>query len=175
MPEQEAWLRGPIAGIDPLLMPAAHALVQVREEAERIVDGLSPADLTARPAGVASVSFHLRHIAGSIDRLRTYARGEALSLLQRERAAAESMGAVEIDSASLVAGVALAIEEALDQMRATPLESLTEHRAVGRAELPSTVLGLLFHLAEHAQRHSGQALTTAKMVRPTPSGPGAPR
>jgi hypothetical protein len=36
---------------------------------------------------------------------------------------------------------------------------------VGRARLPSTVFGLLFHVAEHTQRHAGQAITTAKIVR----------
>jgi uncharacterized damage-inducible protein DinB len=165
MPITEAWLRGPVEGIDPLLMPAAHALVQVREEVERIALGLSPAQMTARPADVASVAFHLRHIAGSIDRLRTYARGEALSPVQRERVATEAADTADADPASLVAGVAQAVEQALAQMRATPRESLTEPRAVGRAGLPSTVLGLLFHLAEHAQRHTGQALTTATIVR----------
>jgi uncharacterized damage-inducible protein DinB len=168
MEEPEAWLRGPIAGIDPLLMPAAHALLQVREEAERVVikEGLSPDELEARPGGVAAVAFHLRHIAGSIDRLATYARGEKLSDDQRAAAAEETAGGA-VDPASLVGGVSKAVEAALEQMRETPRVSLTEARAVGRAELPSTVIGLLFHLAEHAQRHAGQALTTAKIVRGT--------
>ena len=165
MDQPEAWLRGPIPGIDPLLMPAAHALVQVREEAERIVAGLSAAQLQARPGGAGSVSFHLRHIAGSIDRLRTYARGEALSPAQRAAAAAEGADAPEWAGDALAARVTDAVEQALEQMRSTPPESLTEPRTVGRAGLPSTVLGLLFHLAEHAQRHSGQALTTARIVR----------
>jgi uncharacterized damage-inducible protein DinB len=175
MDKPEAWLRGPIAGIDPLLMPAAHALVQVREEAERIVQGLSPDELNARPGGAAAVAFHLRHIAGSIDRLATYARGAALSEDQRA-AAAEEAAVGDADPASLVSGVSRAVEAALQQMRDTPRGSLTEARAVGRAGLPSTVIGLLFHLAEHAQRHAGQAVTTAKFARTaTPSGPCAPR
>ena len=56
------------------------------------------------------------------------------------------------------------IEIALIQLRNTPDITLLEPRGVGRKQLPSTVLGLLFHAAEHVQRHTGQLLVTAKML-----------
>jgi uncharacterized damage-inducible protein DinB len=106
----------------------------------------------------------MRHVAGSLDRLFTYARGEALSEPQKQAASAEK-DAAGGDAADLLAEVEAAIEAALAQLRATRREALLEPRGVGRAQLPSTVLGLLFHAAEHAQRHAGQALTTARLVR----------
>ena len=162
---QEAWLRGPVRGVDPWLMPAAHALVQVRVDLAAAVEGLSSAQLAARPGGAASLEFHLRHLAGSIDRLLTYARGEALSEPQRRAAAAEATPSGSLDPAALLAGLSNAVDGALAQLRATDPKTLLEPRAVGRAALPSNVLGLLFHAAEHAQRHTGQAIATAKVVR----------
>jgi uncharacterized damage-inducible protein DinB len=164
----EAWLRGPIEGVDPHLMPCAHGLTQVREDLAIVASALSNDELWMRPGGAASVGFHLRHVAGSIDRLLAYARGEALTPAQREAAAAEQNADPTLTVQTLVARVADAVEQALAQMRATPRERLLESRAVGRLGLPSTVLGLLFHLTEHAQRHTGQAIATAKAVR----GPG---
>ena len=160
----EAWLRGPIPGIPASLQPVAHALVQVREEVERAVAGLTPGQLGARPAGAASLAFHLRHIPGSVDRLFTYARGESLKDAQRQALAAEKDEAAP-DPASLLAGLAAGIDGALARLREWPVDSLLEPRSVGRAALPSTVLGLLFHAAEHAQRHSGQVVVTARLVR----------
>ena len=167
-PRLEAWLRGPLPGVDPFLMPAAHALVQCREDVAAAVAGLLPPQLSLRPGGAASLGFHLRHIAGSLDRLLTYARGEALSEAQRAAARGEKDERPGQDAASLVAEVTRAVEAALAQLRATPRETLLEARPVGRAGAPSTVLGLLVHAAEHAQRHAGQALTTATVVKGQP-------
>jgi hypothetical protein len=162
----EVWLRGPLAGVDPLLMPAAHALLQAGEDIERAARPLSATQLWVEPGGAASIAFHLRHIAGSIDRLLTYARGGALAERQLAALAAERVaGDPPEDAAVLVAGARRAIDEAVAVIRATPAAALTEARAVGRGRLPSTVLGLLFHIAEHTQRHVGQAVTTAKIVR----------
>jgi uncharacterized damage-inducible protein DinB len=167
-PRLEAWLRGPLPGVDPFLMPPAHALVQCREDVEAALSGLSPAELAVRPGGAASVAFHVRHIAGSLDRLLTYARGEALSDAQRAAARGEKEERPGQDAAALLAELAEAVEAALAQYRATARETLLEPRAVGRAGAPSTVLGLLVHAAEHAQRHTGQVITTAKVVRAWP-------
>ena len=161
----EAWQRGPLPGVPPLLMPAAHAFVQVSEELVALV-GLDEAQLWARPGGVASVGFHLRHIAGSTERLLTYARGEGLREEQVRAARQDADPPRPGESASaLVAAARAGIERALGQLRATPEAALLEPRDVGRRRLPSTVLGLLFHAAEHAQRHCGQAATTARIVR----------
>lgn len=163
--QPEPWLRGPLDGVDPYLMPAAHALTHAAEDLARAVEGLSPAALWTRPGGAASAGFHLRHVAGSIDRLLTYARGESLSDAQRAAGLAEEQPGAPGDAPALLAEALRAIETALAQIRATPRDALLEPRGVGRAQLPSTVLGLLFHVAEHTQRHTGQLIATARAVR----------
>lgn len=159
----DAWLRGPMQGIDAYLLPAAHALVQAREDLEKAVRGLTREQLWARPGGAASVGFHLRHVAGSLDRLLTYARGDALTQGQREAAAAEvDPLRTQEDADALLAAVVTAVDGAIAQLRSTPQEVLLDPRPIGRARLPSTVLGAIFHAAEHAARHTGQAIATAK-------------
>jgi uncharacterized damage-inducible protein DinB len=160
----EAWLRGPVPGIDSWLQPAAHALLQVREELPGAVAGLTREQLEARPGQAASVGFHLRHLAGATDRLLTYARGEQLDEAQRSRAAAEAAAGTAGPEA-LVAAAQAAVDEVLEHMRRTSRDELLAERKVGRAGLPSTVHGLLFHIAEHAARHLGQVVTTAKVLR----------
>ncbi len=165
----EPWLRGPIAGIPALLQPPAHALVMAEEDAAAAVHGLTAEQIWHRPGGAASIGFHLAHLAGSTDRLLTYARGESLSerqlnVLSGEAHLADSRPAVEL----LLARWREVVQNALQQIAATPETTLTEPREVGRAKLPSTVIGLIFHAAEHAQRHVGQMVATAKIIRGTP-------
>ena len=156
----EVWMRGPLPGIHPLLQPVAHALLQAVEEVDRVVAPLSYDLLWARPGGAASVGFHVRHAGGSLDRLFTYARGEGLSAEQLAFLAAE----VEPGSPPARAAVlASAFEERVG--RGTRESTLLEPRGVGRRQLPSTVLGLLFHAAEHTQRHVGQIVTTVRIVQ----------
>ena len=162
----EAWLRGPVDGVPMGLQPAAHALLQGQEELHRAAADLAPALLWTRPGGVASVGFHVRHAAGVIDRLLTYARAEPLSDVQRAALSRESEpGAPPDEATTLLAALDAAVARAIDTYRATDPATFAEPRAVGRAGLPSNVLGLLFHLAEHVQRHAGQAGTTAAIVR----------
>jgi uncharacterized damage-inducible protein DinB len=161
----EPWLRGPVPGVSPLLQPAAHAFIMSIEDCEAAASGLTPDRLWASPEGAASVGFHLRHLAGSTDRLLTYARGERLSEAQRAILLAESASAGSPIAADLLDRWRQGVTAAIAQLAATRDESLTEARAVGRAQLPSTVLGLLFHAAEHAARHTGQVVTTARIVR----------
>jgi uncharacterized damage-inducible protein DinB len=144
-------------------MPVAHALLQAREDVERTAGGATAEELWQRPGGAASAGYHLRHLAGSLDRLFTYARGEPLD--EAQRAALLQEGAPGASAAELVSAVLARIDRALEQLRRTPVESLGESREVGRARLPSTVLGLLFHGAEHTTRHAGQLITTLKVVR----------
>ena len=166
MSEPEVWLRGALPDVAPLLQPVAHSLLQCRLEVRATVPTLSPAELGATPGGAASAGYHVRHAIGSLDRLLTYARGEQLSrdqlaALREEGRIDEREGIQE----ALVAEFDAAVERALTQLRATDPSTLLEPREVGRARLPSTVLGLLFHAAEHTQRHAGQLVTTAKVVR----------
>jgi len=162
----EVWLRGPVPGIPPLLQPVAHALLQAVEEVRRVVGPLSPGPLWARPGGAASVGFHVRHAAGSLDRLFTYARGEGLAAEQRAFLAAEAEpGSPPEEAAALVAAFDRQVGHALAQLRETRESTLLEARGVGRLQLPSTVIGLLVHAAEHTQRHVGQIVTTARIAR----------
>jgi hypothetical protein len=159
-------MRGPIPEILPLLQPVAHSLLQSLEELRATVDSLSTADLWASPGGTASVGFHVRHAAGSLDRLFTYARGEGLSAEQRAFLDTESVpGSPPAQAAELASAFEQQVRRALEQLRRTPESTLIEARGVGRLQLPSTVLGLLFHAAEHTQRHAGQIVTTARIVR----------
>ena len=169
---REVWLRGPVPGIAPLLQPVAHALIQAVEDVRRVVTPLRHDVLWARPGGAASVGFHVLHAAGSLDRLFTYARGERLSATQLATLKGETApeGQGNMTSAALVAAFEVQVERALAQLRDTSADRLTDAREVGRARLPSTVLGLLFHGAEHTQRHVGQTITTAKIVARLPGG-----
>ena len=161
----EVWLRGPLPDIGAHLQPVAHSLMQSAEEVRALLGDLSVAELRFRPAGAASVAYHLSHAAGSLDRLFTYARGEALTPDQLAALAAESAAGDAPDPGALAAAFARAVARALEQLRRTGAESLLERREVGRAKLPSTTIGLLFHAAEHTQRHVGQAVTTAAVAR----------
>ena len=148
------------------VMPAAHALMQAAEDLTTASAGLTAAALWMRPGGAASVGFHLRHIAGSIDRLLTYARDEALSDAQLAAIAGEQdAGANPADAATLASDAVTVIHRAIDAMREVPPERYFDARGVGRRRLPTNVLGLLVHTAEHTQRHVGAIIATAKVVR----------
>jgi uncharacterized damage-inducible protein DinB len=150
-------------GIDPVLMPAVHTLVQAREDIAVAAAGASDADLWARPGGAASAGFHLRHLAGSLERLLTYARGEKLSASQLD--ALRRKGEPGASADQLVAEAQAGIDRAIIQLGRTPPATCGEIRPVGRAELPATVLGLIVHAAEHTSRHTGQFITTLKIAR----------
>ena len=162
----EAWLRGPVEGVPDVLQPIAHALLQAREEARSVMQDFPPQLLWERPVGLASAGFHLQHIAGVIDRLFTYARGETLSPAQQNGLGVEGR---QPDTGGnvgdLLAEIDAQVDRALNQLRAMQPHTLTDARAVGRKELPSTVMGLLFHAAEHSQRHVGQLLVTARWLQ----------
>jgi hypothetical protein len=161
----EVWLRGPVEGFAPVLMPAAHALLQVREDLERLAATVPEAQVWVRPGGAASIGFHIRHTGGALDRLLTYARAEQLSEAQMRFLHAEGEpGDPPASVAEVVAEAKAGIDRALEQLRQTDPARVYDERRVGRAGLPATVLGLIVHAAEHSTRHMGQAITTAKIV-----------
>jgi uncharacterized damage-inducible protein DinB len=162
----EFWLRGPVEGIPPLVMPVAHALLQSRQDLREAAESLTAEELWDRPGGAASVGFHLRHISGSVDRLFTYARGESvrddqLITLRREGNPCSPPATAR----ELLALVDMTLGDAVNSLKEVSEDQLLATRAVGRAQLPSNVLGLLFHAAEHAQRHTGQVIATSKIIR----------
>jgi hypothetical protein len=165
MPKPEVWLRGSLPDIPPLLQPVAHALLQAGEEVDSVMAGFPEEKLWDRPGGVASVGFHLQHLTGVLDRLFTYARGEALDEGQLQALAMEGRPDTPLRSTDLVARFHSQVDRALEQLRAIDERTLTDYRSVGRAQLPSTVLGLLVHAAEHTQRHVGQLLVTVRVQR----------
>jgi uncharacterized damage-inducible protein DinB len=153
-------------GVPALLQPVAHALVDADEDVQKFVPLLSAAEIAARPGGAAPIAYHVTHAIGSLDRLFTYARGEALNERQLAALAAEkTLDPASFTAKQLAADFAAAVERAHAQLRGTRESELLETRLVGRAQLPSNVLGLLFHAAEHTARHVGQIVTTAKIVR----------
>lgn len=162
----EVWLSGPVAGVPPLLVPIAHALLQARADVRRLVVAVDDRSLWQRPGNAASVGFHVLHLAGSLDRLFTYARDEALTPAQREALALERRAeGAGLDAATLVRMVDEAVDTALAQLRRTEESTLIHPRHIGKAQLPTTVLGLLFHAAEHCTRHAGQIATTLKLLQ----------
>ena len=161
--DPEVWLRGPLPDVIPELQPVVHSLMQVREEIAGAAT-VPDSQLWTKPGGAASIGFHLLHLAGSLDRLLTYARGKTLNAAQRAALEAEAREDAASRPEDLVRLALEAIDAAIVQVRTTPLCTLDEVRDVGRGRLPSTVLGLLFHAAEHAQRHSAQIITTRKVI-----------
>ena len=161
--QQEPWLRGTMADLPAVPRAVLHALQLAEEDLGRWCGELSQEQLNARPATLPSVAFQIRHIARSIDRLLTYAEGQQLSDPQMAALRAE----MEADArmADVFAELRTAIEKAGTRIRTLASADLEAARAVGRKELPTTLGGLLVHVADHTQRHVGQAITTAKLVR----------
>lgn len=161
----EVWLRGPLEGIPALLQPVAHALLQAQEEMHEMLDGFPEAKLWEQPAGVASVGFHLQHMTGVLDRLLTYAAGQLLTDTQLIYLAGEGKPASGTSLTNLLAAFDQQMTITLEKLKATDPNTLTETRGVGRKQTPSTVLGLLFHAAEHTMRHTGQLLVTVRVLQ----------
>lgn len=164
--KREVWLRGSVPGIPPLLQPVAHALLQAREEIAEMMKDFPEEKLWEKPLGLASAGFHLQHLSGVLDRIFTYARGEKLTEQQLQYLSKE--GKAEENTSSIpemIERFNLQVDDALDQLWQTDETTLTDPRGVGRANLPSTVNGLLFHAAEHTMRHVGQLLVTVRMVK----------
>lgn len=164
--EREYWLSGPVAGIPALLQPVAHALLQARREVQAIAAQFPGHLLWEKPAGLASVGFHLQHLRGVLDRLFTYARGQSLTADQLGQLKGEGQpapGAATVRE--LVAAFNQQVEKSLQQLQQTAEATLTATRLVGRAAIPSTTIGLLVHAAEHTMRHTGQLLVTAHILQ----------
>lgn len=163
MSAPEPWLRGALPGLDPLVQPVFHSFAQVREDLAAHTDGLSTEQVWKQVWPLPALGFQLRHIAGSVDRLTTYLMGEQVSPEQIAELKREAEPGAPLDELLAAVDRALAASEA--RLQSIDPKDIHEPRYIGRKRLPSTVLGLLVHLAEHTQRHLGQAITTAKLVR----------
>jgi hypothetical protein len=165
MPETqlpEPWLRGTLTDVQAVQRAVLHALELAKEDLEKWCGNLSGTELNARPANLAPVAFHIRHISRSIDRLLTYAEGKELDEAQMDALRSELAPCPGRDE--LFAELAGALERGASRVRAFDPNALEESRAIGKKRLPTTVGSLLVHIAEHTQRHVGQAITTAKIL-----------
>jgi len=163
----EYWLRGPLPGINSYLQPVAHALLQAREEVNELMKEFPGELLWQQPAGLASPGFHLQHLSGVLDRLFTYAKCQMLSTGQLQALKEEGVTNNALTADKLVKIFNEQVDQSLDQLKATGEKTLIEFRGVGRAQLPSTVLGLLTHAAEHTMRHVGQLLVSVRVLKET--------
>jgi hypothetical protein len=162
----EVWLRGPIENVPSLLQPVAHALLQAKEEVNELLEDFPNELLWEKPAGAASTGFHLQHLGGVLDRLLTYAQGKQLdeeqcAALKREG----DSGQTKKTAVELVEAFNAQVDKALKSLGKIDERILSEYRGVGRAQLPSTVMGCLFHSAEHTMRHLGQLIVTVRVVK----------
>jgi uncharacterized damage-inducible protein DinB len=156
-------MRGPIEGVPPLLAPILYSFQQAREDLARYTEALTTEQVWATPHGFGSVGFHLRHIAGSTDRLMIYLEGRQLSEAQLDFLKHEHDPGASREE--LLNSMNAAFERAEAVVRALALSRLEEAREIGRKKLPTTIIGLLTHIAEHTQRHVGQAISAAKLSR----------
>jgi hypothetical protein len=164
MKQPEVWMRGPVEGIPALLQPVAHALLQAAEEIEWVMSDFPDHLLWVKPAGMASVGFHLQHIPGVLDRLFTYAAEQQLTSDQLKYLSEEGLEQNHLRRTQLVQQAVDGIRAAVARLSNVDEATLTAFRGVGRKKLPSTVIGLLFHAAEHTMRHVGQLIVTAGVV-----------
>ena len=161
--QPEPWLRGPIPGISPLVANLFYSFVQAREELATAIEGLRIDEIWAQPYGLAALGFHVRHMGGATERLGSYLKGEGLTPAQLVDLKAE--GEPGASGGELLEELQRRQEEMERQVGAMEPVDFERTREVGRSRLPSTAIGLIVHIAEHTQRHLGQAITTAKLVK----------
>jgi len=158
----EPWIRGMLRDVEPVRRAVLHALELAEEDVAWWCDGLSEAEMFARPFELPHVAFQLRHIVRSLDRLLTYAKGRALT----EEQLAALKTEMDVGTVAEVMGeFRTGLELARGRVLAVNPQAFGEARGVGRKMLPTTVVGLLIHCAEHTQRHVGQMVTTVKVVK----------
>jgi uncharacterized damage-inducible protein DinB len=161
--QPEPWLRGTYSDLPAVLRAILHAFELAREDAVHWADGLTEAELHASPNGLTPISFHMRHIARSLDRMLTYAEGNQLNAEQLTALKTEYDPGISREE--LLAEFHQGLDSAAERVRAFVGVDLEQPRAVGKKQLPTSVGGLLVHLADHAQRHTGQIVTTAKLLK----------
>jgi uncharacterized damage-inducible protein DinB len=162
----EPWLRGTLTDVPPVQRAILHALELAKEDLERWCGNLTDDQLNARPGDIAPIAFHVRHIVRSIDRLLTYAEGNPL--IPEQIAAMKSEMDPGATRDQVFAEFNRALQDGASRVRAFSSDDFSNPRSIGRQQLPTTLGGLLVHVADHTQRHVGQAITTAKIVTNDP-------
>ncbi len=159
----EPWMSGTFGDVHAVLRAVLHSFEHAKLDLAACTEGLSPEQLWTNELGVASVGFHLQHIPGSVDRLFTYARGEMLT--EDQMAYLRTEGDPGAGRDELLAALGATLARIAGEVRLIEPATLTEPRTVGRKKLPTSLAGLLVHIAEHTQRHVGQAVTTAAILK----------
>lgn len=162
-PKVEPWMRGTLTDVPAILRAVLHALEQAREDVEKWCTELIDDELNLRMHGCGSVAFHVRHAAGSIDRLLTYAEGEQLS--PEQLTALKTEMEIPATRARLIAEFTIAVQRASKRIRGFDVTQFEQPRTIGRRKLPTTLGGILVHVAEHTQRHIGAMIVTAKIAK----------
>jgi uncharacterized damage-inducible protein DinB len=162
-PYIEPWLRGTYSDVPAAARAVLHALDLALDDLAKWTEGLTDAEVHSQPLGLTSIAFHLRHIAGSTDRILTYAEGGQLTVDQLAAFKAESAGDESL--AALLAAVEASFSNAAERIRVLATAELNTPRAVGRKQLPTSIGGALIHVADHTQRHVGQVVTTVKVLK----------
>jgi uncharacterized damage-inducible protein DinB len=163
VPYVEPWLRGTYAEVPAVGRAVLHALDLALDDIAKCTEGLTDAEVHDEPLGLTSVSFHLKHMARSVDRLLGYAEGSQLTAEQLAALKAEAGGKETL--VELIAGVEISFSNAADRVRVLATADFNIPRRVGRKQLPTSIGGALIHVADHTQRHVGQVVTTAKVIR----------
>lgn len=165
MNEPEAWMRGSIPGVPPVVSHLLRAAQQIREDADAALRDLSPAQIWSNPHGATSPGFHARHLAGSTTRLLTYLAGRQLTEEQLAEIPREGKG--QESAAELMAMISSALDRYEEAVRNLPPDTFGDPREIGRKRHPATAISIAIHIMEHAQRHIGGLIATAKLARPT--------
>ncbi len=159
----EPWLREIDLGVHPALAQPVFALEQVLEDLAAHTAGLTDEQVWISPNGLTPLGFHLRHIAGSTERLTTYLRGDQLTEAQITQMKEEK--APGLTREVLLGNITAAVREAQSAIRTLNPDKLGEPRFIGRKRIRTTAIGLAIHIGEHAQRHTGQAITTGQIIQ----------
>jgi uncharacterized damage-inducible protein DinB len=159
----EPWLRGTHTEVPAVGRAVLHALDLALEDLTKWTAGLTDAEVHSQPLGLPSLAFHLRHITRSTDRLLSYAEGKQLAPEQLAALKAEQAG--EEPLVVLLAEVEASFSNAAERVRVLATADLNIVRGVGRKQLPTSIGGALIHVADHTQRHVGQVVTTAKVLK----------
>jgi uncharacterized damage-inducible protein DinB len=165
-PYTEPWLRGTHTDVPAAGRAVLHALELALDDLTKWTANLADAEVHAQPLGLTSIAFHLRHIARSTDRILTYAEGEQLSAVQLALLKSELTGEGKSETlAELLAEVEIAFTDAAERIRVLATANLDTPRVVGRKQLPTSIGGAMIHVADHTQRHVGQVVTTARVIK----------
>jgi DinB superfamily len=175
-PYVEPWLRGTHSEVPAVARGVLHAFDLALDDLTKWTEGLTDLEIHTLPLELPPIAFHLRHIARSVDRLLTYAEGNQLSAEQIALMKAEEIGPKHDERetlAALLAEVETSFSSAAGRVRALATADLNTARGVGRKQLPTSIGGALVHVADHTQRHVGQVVTTAKVLKAMRSEEGA--